>query len=280
MKEITNKFYIVKGELIANIWTNVHTEDILRCIQEEKNLYVVDVHQHWVSSTYSYFELEAYKNLDAEQFPITYLTYEMEIELVLPQVLQMLLTRFHHNWVNLLFDYLISSDFEQFMKEIPVDAAPDYISRWNMFLCNPYRLKGVILSRYSYPAPFNNGLAFSTFEKTKPKTFLAIENCLKKNKPFSWYMNQDLVYLQSSILLWNYEFVHGVPPNEKFFRAIFDVLKQRSLHWLILGSDLFYLKEELESVLIDQHPLELLRKKQEYDTDAFLKFEQLTNIQF
>lgn len=28
MKEITNKFYIVKGELIANIWTNVHTEDI------------------------------------------------------------------------------------------------------------------------------------------------------------------------------------------------------------------------------------------------------------
>lgn len=280
MKELTNKFYIVKGELIANIWTNVHTEDILRCIQGEKNLYVVDVHQHWVSSTYSYFELEAYKNLDAEQFPITYLTYEMEIELVLPQVLQMLLTRFHHNWVNLLHNYLTSSDFEQFMKEIPIDAVPDYISRWNMFLCNPYRLKGVILSRYSYPAPFNNGLAFSTFEKTKPKTFLAIENCLKKNKPFSWYMNQDLVYLQSSILLWNYEFAHGISPNEKFFRAIFDVLKQRSLHWLILGSDLFYLKEELESILIDQHPLELLRKKQEYDTDVFLKFEQLTNIQF
>lgn len=279
MKELTNKFYIVKGELIANIW-RIPTDDVKRCVEQEKNLYIFDPHQAFASTTYSLFELDRYKEIDSVEFPVCYLEYLPETDFVLPQTLQMLLTRFHHNWVNLLFNYLTSSDFEQFMKEIPIDAVPDYISRWNMFLCNPYRLKGVILSRYSYPAPFNNGLAFSTFEKTKPKTFLAIENCLKKNKPFSWYMNQDLVYLQSSILLWNYEFAHGISPNEKFFRAIFDVLKQRSLHWLILGSDLFELREELEDAMVEYHPLEKLKQKEEYDTEAFSIFEQRTGVQF
>ena len=117
MKELTNKFYIVKGELIANIW-RIPTDDVKRCVEQEKNLYIFDPHQAFASTTYSLFELDRYKEIDSVEFPVCYLEYLPETDFVLPQIFQVLSVKLHHNWMNLGFEYFTSQSFLDFLKEI------------------------------------------------------------------------------------------------------------------------------------------------------------------
>lgn len=283
MKEITNKFYIVCAELRNNIWANIHTSDVLEAIKQEKNLYVVDMYQGKTASTYPLFEIDKYSTINPIDFPYTYLIYEQEQEFVLPQVIQFLLLKMHFNWVNEAFDYFNSTDFEEFYKSIQASEIPNYVDRWNAFVVNPYELRGMIISEFAYPNLYHAGIALGTFEKQKPISLVAIENTLKDSKPFGWNFQTDCINLMvQKILLLNKELVHGIY-NEKFLNTILNIVNKQHLKAvLLLGEGLYPLKQsiECEAILFEEHPLPILKLKQQYKTDVFLKFEQLTNIQF
>jgi len=282
VKELTNKFYIVKGELIANIW-RIPTDDVKRCVEQEKNLYIFDPHQAFASTTYSLFELDRYKEIDSVEFPVCYLEYLPETDFVLPQIFQVLSVKLHHNWMNLGFEYFTSQSFLDFLKEIQSSEIPDYTNRWNGFVIDPYKLKGAIISEHHFPNKFHIGYALGTFEQEKPITTKAIENTLKDSKPFGWNLQNSFINLLSQgVFLFNKEFVHGIF-NAEFFNATIEMLNKVNLRAvLLLGVGVAHWNKNIgcEAILFEEHPLPVLRAKREYKTDVFLKFEQLTNIQF
>ena len=83
-------------------------------------------------------------------------------------------------------------------------------------------------------------------------------------------------------MLLNKELVHGIY-NEQFLNTILSIVNKQHLRAvLLLGSGLYPLEQSIDcgAILKEEHPLPVLKSKREYKTDVFLKFEQLTNIQF
>lgn len=280
MVVVNNKnFYIVKGEIINNVW-KVKNEKIQRAIEANKNLFLVDVFNSFTSSTFAYFEIEKYKE---EKNEYIYFQVEEEKELILPPVIGNAIFKMDDSWVNLLFDYFLTADFQNYMNDIKKleNVFPISTNRWNIFVTDVYKLKAVIISEHSYPNKCNNGIAFSTFEKEKPKTFIAIEEGIKKEKGMLYSLSPSLIDWQTKgILLLNKEFING-HYNNVFFTTILEALLKanKDLYWLLVGNGLWYLQNTLpkEKVLYSEHPLDVLKRKEIFNSDKFLELDGKIN---
>lgn len=270
---IDNKnFYIVKGEILGNLW-KVKTDRIKRAIVEEKNLYLVDVYNKFSSSTFSLFEIDKYKEVDSEY---VFLHFEEETELVLPPIIGNAIFKMDDSWINLLFDFILSADYQNYMNSLKKleNVFPISSNRWNVFVNDFYILKAVIISEHSYPNEHNNGIAFSTFEKNTPKTLSAIKESIQNEKGLMHKINDDLIDWQTKgVFLLNREFVNG-HYNHTFFTKIVEILKtNKNLEWLLVGNGLWYLGEYLDKtkVLYSEHPLDVLKRKEMFNSDKFLE---------
>src|SRR5574343_742930 len=273
MVVIDNKnFYIVKGEILGNLW-KVKTDRIKRAIVEEKNLYLVDVYNKFSSSTFSLFEIDKYKEVDSEY---VFLHFEEETELVLPPIIGNAIFKMDDSWVNLLFYFILSADYQNYMNSLKKleNVFPISSNRWNVFVNDFYTLKAVIISEHSYPNEHNNGIAFSTFEKNIPKTLSAIKESIRNEKGLMYKINDDLIDWQTKgMFLLNREFVHG-HYNHTFFTKIVEILKiNKNLEWLLVGNGLWYLGENLDKtkVLYSEHPLDVLKRKEMFNSAKFLE---------
>jgi len=280
MRVIDNKkFYIVKAEIIGNLW-KVKTSKIKRAILEEKNLFMIDVYNKFTSSTYSLFEIDNYKHIESEY---VYFHVEEEKDLIIPPIIGVAAFKMDDSWINLLFDYIISKDYQDYLYNLKQkeNIFPITSNRWNCFINDIYELKSVIISEHSYPNKFNNGLAFSTFEKEKPKTLLAIEEGIKKEKGLLYNLNADLIDWQTKgILLLNKEFANG-HYNHIFFNNIINALKaNKNLYYLLVGNGLWYLGNELDKdkVIYSEHPLDVLKRKEIFNSDKFLELDGKCNF--
>lgn len=275
MVVIDNKnFYIVKGEILGNLW-KVKTDRIKRAIVEEKNLYLVDVYNKFASSTFSLFEIDKYKEIDSEY---VFLHFEEETELVLPPIIGNAIFKMDDSWVNLLFDFILSADYQNYMNSLKKleNVFPVSTNRWNVFVNDFYTLKAVIISEHSYPNEHNNGIAFSTFEKNTPKTLSAIKGSIQNERGLMYKINDDLIDWQTKgIFLLNREFVYG-HYNHTFFTKIVEILKNnKNLEWLLVGNGLWYLGENLDKtkVLYSEHPLDVLKRKEMFNSAKFLELD-------
>lgn len=271
------KFYIVKAEIIGNLW-KVKTSKIKRAILEEKNLYLVDVYNGFFSSTFALFDIDKYSEVDCEY---VFLHVEEEKDIILPPIIGNAIFKMDDSWVNLLFDYFLTADFQNYMNELKKkeNIFPVSTNRWNVFVKDFYEIKAVIVSEHSYPNQFNNGIAFSTFEKEKPKTLLAIQEGIKKEKGMLYNLNNDLIDWQiKGIFLLNKEFAHG-EYNHIFFTKIIDtLLLNKELEWLLVGNGLWYLKDRInKNVLCSEHPLDVLKRKEIFNSDKFLELNGRIN---
>lgn len=271
------KFYIVKAEIIGNLW-KVKTSKIKRAVLEEKNLYLVDVYNGFFSSTFALFDIDKYSEVDCEY---VFLHVEEEKDIILPPVIGNAIFKMDDSWVNLLFDYFLTADFQNYMNELKKkeNIFPVSTNRWNVFVKDFYEIKAVMVSEHSYPNQFNNGIAFSTFEKEKPKTLLAIQEGIKKEKGMLYNLNNDLIDWQiKGILLLNKEFAHG-EYNHIFFTKIIDtLLLNKELEWLLVGNGLWYLKDRInKNVLCSEHPLDVLKRKEIFNSDKFLELNGRIN---
>ena len=283
MKQITNNFFIVSAELKNNLWCRIPIQDVQRAIQREQNLFLVDVHSNFASSSYSLFEIDKYRELDEKEYPYIYLEFQKEEDYILPTIFCKLLYKIHHNWINELFEYFLSEDFNKLLKQVNESTIPDYTNRWNFLISDPYKLKAAIISEIAYPNQHHIGICLGTFEKQAPATLLAIENTLKNSKPFGWSFQTSCVDLMvQNCLLLNKDIALGIH-NETFFNKLIETLNKQHLRAvLLLGSGLYPLEQSIDcgAIIKEEHPLPVLKSKREYKTDVFLKFEQLTNIQF
>lgn len=280
MVVIDNKnFYIVKAEIVNNIW-KVKTNKLKRAINENKNLFLVDVFNCFTSSTFAYFEIEKYKEETSEY---VYFQVEEEKDLILPPIIGNATFKMDDSWINLLFDYFLTADFQNYMNEIKEleNAFPLSTNRWNVFVTDVYNLKAVIISEHSYPNKHNNGIAFSTFEKEKPKSFLAIEEGIKKEKGMLYSLNSSLIDWQTKgVLLLNKEFING-HYNHNFFSTIIEKLLKVNpdLYWMLVGKGLWYLQDILpkNKLLFSEHPLEVLKRKEVFNSNKFLELDGKIN---
>jgi hypothetical protein len=277
-------FYIVKAELQQTLW-RISLDEIKLAAKLGKSIYVVDIYQNFVSSTYPLFEIEKY--LTIEDVDVVYLRYEQEDVVVLPTIICNLLFKFHSGWVNLMYNYFLSEDFIiliQTIKDIrnnSNECFPIITDMFNCFVVNPTKLKGAIISEYSYRNKFNSGYALATFEKEKPPTLKAIENSIKPKKSFNWYLQNDMLdSVSQGCFLFNVELISEYS-NNKFTEEVCKILKHLNICTLLLGTGLFKLSNLLgEKVLMSPHPLEILKDKKEYNTDIFIKFEEMSKINF
>lgn len=272
------KFYIVKAEIVNNIW-KVKTNKLKRAINENKNLFLVDVFNCFTSSTFAYFEIEKYKEETSEY---VYFQVEEESDLVLPPIIGNATFKMDDSWINLLFDFILSADYQNYMNSLKKleNVFPISSNRWNVFVNDFYILKAVIISEHSYPNEHNNGIAFSTFEKNTPKTLSAIKESIQNEKGLMYKINDDLIDWQTKgVFLLNREFVNG-HYNHTFFTKIVEILKtNKNLEWLLVGNGLWYLGENLDKtrVLYSEHPLEVLKRKEVFNSDKFLELNGKIN---
>lgn len=278
-----SSFYIVKAELNQTIW-RVPLKEIIIAAKLGKSLYIVDIYNHFVSSTYPLFVIENY--LELKDIDFVYLQYEQEEVVILPPIICKLLFRFHSGWINLMYEYFTSTNFAELLEEITKvknsgECFPIGNDIFNCFVVNPNDLKGAIISEFSYRNKWNSGYALATFEKEKPPTLKAIEDTIKINKSFNWYLQNDLLDLVSKgCLLFNYNLINDYS-NKQFITEICNVLKNLNTPTLLLGTGIFKLELLLgTSVLKEKHPLEVLIKKEIYTTSIFQEFEEKTKIIF
>lgn len=280
----SNLFYIIKGELQTSMW-RIPLKELKRAAELGKSIYVVDIYSNFAASTFPLFEIEKY--LEIQDVDVVYIHFEQEDTITLPILICKMLYKFHVNWINLLYDYFCSNDFEKMYSDLSDirnyanEIFPLTTAMFNCFSIDPYSLKGAIISEHSYKNKFNAGYALATFEKTKPPTLKAIEDTIKPNKSFNWYLQNDLLnVISQGCFLFNAQLLNEYS-NKIFTEKVCGVLKQLNVPTLLLGSNISSLESMLgEVVWKELHPLEVLSNKKEYRTDVFNEFSNHTKIEW
>lgn len=287
MKEVNiENFYILTGVLVnQSIW-KVSLRDLKAALDTTKNVYIVDIWQQYASTTFGYFEICDY--LQVEGYEDVYLPYTQEEELVLSKYDCKLLLKFHHTWFNEMYDYLHSKHLQQFTKEVnelreEVKVFPEPSQVFNVFSTSLHNIKCALISGECYKNEYNNGYAISTYKKEKPPTFLAIQKALKEDNLF-FSINNDLIpWITQGMFLYNYQ-TTSHHNNVELTRAVIQVLNRKSnFYWFLLGSNVFHLKELINTnhfTIFEQHPIEYMRRKETYLAEGFKQIKEHLNFKF
>ncbi len=279
--------YYYRTDITKDYWVVPYS-----IIEKAKDLLIVVDPLAKVMQTIKISELE--DTIDDEFYRKMYIPVIPEIY-SLSEYETRLLCRFHYSWFNECKDYLISDEFKSMIVKTVnyrkvEEVFPSVTEVFSVFLSNFYNIKVVFLGLSPYFTKQDermdaNGIAFSSYNKQKPKSLQVLADGIKKDigLGFGWVLQNDLLHLQNQgVFLLNSALTSTKDPLihvelwKPFIQYVLDKLNVPTIAFGKVAQS-FDFKNKVWKV---NHPAYYVRNEKEPDYKCFSELDEIIKIEY